>query len=44
MDAFKNLGTKPTVNLFKVMTWFCFVCISVILYAFVYRIATGFEF
>ncbi len=43
-EAFKNLGNIFSVNIFKVMSWFCFSCIAVILYAFVYRLATGFAF
>ncbi len=43
-SAFSNLGNKVSVNIFKIMSWFCFACIGIILYAFVYRLATGFAF
>ncbi len=41
-DFFKGYKNKITVGLFKSMSWLCFALIAVILYAFIYRIATGF--
>ncbi len=41
-DFFKDYNNKLVAGLFKSMSWFCFALIAVILYAFIYRIATGF--
>lgn len=43
-DAFKGIGGNPQVAILKSMSWLCFLCISVGLYAFIYRIITGFRF
>ncbi|MEM9000954.1 MAG: DUF6747 family protein [Bacteroidota bacterium] len=44
MDAFKNLGHFLVTRYFKLFSWFCFVMFFVVLYAFIYRISTGFAF
>ncbi|XLS28353.1 DUF6747 family protein [Flavobacteriaceae bacterium M23B6Z8] len=44
VEAFRGIGGNPQVAILKSMSWLCFLCISVGLYAFVYRIATGFPF
>ncbi len=44
LNAFKGLGNTITANIFKIMSWFCFLCIGIIIYAFIYRLATGFAF
>ena len=44
VDAFKGIGGNPAVAILKSMSWLCFICISIVLYAFVYRIATGYTF
>ncbi|RNC92282.1 MAG: hypothetical protein ED555_04070 [Allomuricauda sp.] len=44
LDAFKNLGNMLIQRYFKIFSWFCFVMFFVVLYAFIYRIATGFAF
>ncbi|WP_204335988.1 DUF6747 family protein [Leptobacterium flavescens] len=43
VDAFKGIG-GPAVAILKPMSWLCFACISIVLYAFVYRVMTGFPF
>lgn len=44
LEAFRNLGNIILERYFKVFAWFSFVMFFVVLYAFVYRIATGFAF
>ena len=41
-DFFNGVNNKYLNLVFKGFTWFCFSMIGVILYAFVYRVATGF--
>ena len=43
-DGFKNLGSMIVKNYFKVFAWFGFAMYAVVLYAFVFRVATGFSF
>ena len=43
-EAFVNLGHFITRNFFKVFTWFSFIMFVIVLYAFIFRIATGFAF
>ncbi len=43
-EAFANLGHFITRNFFKAFAWFSFVLFVVVLYAFVFRLATGFPF
>ena len=42
LEAFKNLGSLLVRNYFKVFAWFSFAMFAVLLYAFVFRLATGF--
>ncbi|BDW92403.1 hypothetical protein MACH07_12350 [Flagellimonas marinaquae] len=44
MDAFRNLGHIIVEKYFKIFAWFSFVMFFIVLYAFIYRIATGFAF
>ncbi|QLG45261.1 DUF6747 family protein [Costertonia aggregata] len=44
LEAFKNLGNAIVKNYFKVFSWFCFVSFLIVLYAFIFRLATGFAF
>ena len=44
LEGFRNLGHIIIEKYFKVFAWFSFVMFFVVLYAFVYRIATGFAF
>jgi len=43
-EAFKNLGNFLVRNYFKAFAWFSFVMLVVVLYAFVFRVYTGFAF
>ncbi|WP_340075539.1 DUF6747 family protein [Leptobacterium sp. I13] len=42
--AFRGIGGNPTVPIMKSIAWLCFLCILTVLYAFVYRMVTGFTF
>lgn len=42
LEAFKNLGNLLVRNYFKIFAWFSFAMFFVVLYAFVFRLATGF--
>jgi hypothetical protein len=44
LEAFKDLGSYLTRNALKIFTWFCLACLVIVLYAFVFRVATGFAF
>ena len=44
LEAFKNLGNLLLTKYFKFFFWFCFAMLLVVMYAFSYRIATGFVF
>jgi hypothetical protein len=44
MDAFRNLGHIIVEKYIKIFAWFSFVMFFIVLYAFIYRIATGFAF
>ncbi len=44
LEAFKNLGSIILQHYFKLFSWFCFILFFVVLYAFVFRVATGFAF
>ena len=43
-EAFKSLGQTLVKSYLKVFSWFCFAGFGVVLYAFIYRILTGFAF
>lgn len=43
-QAFKNLGNAFVKSFLKALTWFCFAVFLIVLYAFVFRISTGFAF
>lgn len=44
LEGFRNLGHLIIRNYFKVFAWFSFVLFFIVLYAFIYRVATGFAF
>lgn len=44
IQAFKNLGHYLVTYYFKILSWVCFITLAIILYAFVYRLFTGFAF
>lgn len=44
LEAFRNLGHILLTRYFKFFFWFCFAMLLVVMYAFSYRLATGFIF
>jgi hypothetical protein len=44
LEAFRNLGHAIVKNYFRVFAWFCFISFIIVLYAFLFRVATGFAF
>ena len=44
VQAFKNLGHYLVVTYFKALSWLCFLTMGIIVYAFMYRLFTGFAF
>ena len=43
-EGFKNLGGYIAKRYFKFFAWFTFVMFFVVIYAFIYRVVTGFAF
>ncbi|WP_299159373.1 DUF6747 family protein [uncultured Eudoraea sp.] len=43
-EAFINLGHFLTKNFFEAFAWFTFGMFAVVVYAFVFRLITGFPF
>ena len=43
-EAFRNLSNLVIRNYFRFFAWFSFAMFAVVLYAFVFRVATGFVF
>jgi hypothetical protein len=43
-DGFKNIGNMIVKNYFKAFAWFSFIMFTIVLYAFIYRVSTGFAF
>ncbi|HMB64803.1 MAG TPA: DUF6747 family protein [Eudoraea sp.] len=44
LEAFRNWGNIMLKRYFKAFSWFCFTLLIITIYAFVYRLATGFVF
>ncbi len=44
LEGFKNLGNLIVKNYFKAFAWFSFIMFAMVLYAFIYRVFTGFVF
>ena len=44
LEAFRNIGHAFVKSYFKLFSWFCFASFAIVLYAFLYRLATGFAF
>jgi len=44
LEAFRNLGHYLVRNYFKLFSWFSFAMFALAVYAFVFRIATGWAF
>jgi hypothetical protein len=43
-EAFKTLENFVVRKFFKFFAWFSFIMFGIVLYAFIYRILTGFPF
>ena len=43
-EAFRNWGNLFIKRYFKVFSWFCFALLAIVIYAFVFRVSTGFGF
>lgn len=43
-NSFVELENKFAASFFKMMSWMSFFGFMIVLYAFVYRVATGFQF
>lgn len=44
LEAFRNLGHIIIKRYFKAFSVFCFVLLAIVIYAFFYRLSTGFTF
>ena len=44
LEAFRDLGHFLVRNYFKLFAWFSFAMFAVVLYAFIFRLATGWAF
>ena len=44
LEGFKNLGSFLLKNYLKAFAWFSFILFFVVLYAFIFRVSTGFAF
>lgn len=44
LEAFRNIGNLIVRHYFKAFAWFSFAMFFVVLYAFVFRVWTGFPF
>ena len=44
LDSFRNIGNYLLRNYLKAFAWFSFCMICVVVYAFVFRLLTGFAF
>jgi hypothetical protein len=43
-EAFRNLGNFLIKNYLQMFAWFCFALIGVTIFAFAFRVSTGFAF
>ncbi|MFH6603080.1 DUF6747 family protein [Maribacter algicola] len=44
LEGFRNLGSLIVRRYFKIFAWFAFIMFFVVLYAFIFRVSTGFPF
>ncbi|WP_297797312.1 DUF6747 family protein [uncultured Eudoraea sp.] len=44
VEAFRNWTNMFLKKYFKVFSWFCFALLLITIYAFIFRVATGFAF
>lgn len=43
-EAFRNWTLRVLKKYFKVYSWICFILLGMVIYAFIYRVSTGFAF
>ncbi|MEP3209183.1 MAG: DUF6747 family protein [Maribacter sp.] len=43
-DGFRNIGSLIVKRYFKFFAWFSFIMFAIVLYAFIFRVSTGFAF
>lgn len=43
-EGFKNLGSYMVKHSLKALTWFTFAMFAIVIYAFAFRLVTGFAF
>jgi len=43
-EGFRNLGPVLVRKYFKFFAWFSFLMFAIVLYAFIFRVSTGFAF
>ncbi|MGB5820639.1 MAG: DUF6747 family protein [Saonia sp.] len=44
LEGFRNIGSFIVRKYFKFFAWFSFLMFLVVLYAFIFRVSTGFAF
>ncbi len=44
LEGFRNIGNYLIRNYFRLFTWFSFMMFFVVLYAFIFRVSTGYAF
>ncbi|MGI9546910.1 MAG: DUF6747 family protein [Flavobacteriaceae bacterium] len=44
LEAFRNIGNLILKKYFQAFAWFCFALFLIALYAFIFRLSTGFSF
>ena len=44
LEGFRNLGNIIVQKYFKAFAWFSFIMYAMVLYAFIFRVYTGFAF
>lgn len=44
VEGFRNIGNYLSKHALKILTWFTFAMFAIVLYAFVFRLVTGFSF
>ncbi len=44
VEAFKDWTHRMLNKYFKAFSWFCFFLLAIAVYAFIYRLSTGFSF
>lgn len=44
LEGFRDLGNYLVTHFFKIFAWFSFIMYLLVVYAFLYRLSTGFRF